>query len=51
MTPRRYAILGLYGGGDDPAQAMALRAQVAALRASKESWGLQPAVLQARRSP
>ena len=48
-----YAILGLYGGGDDPAQAMALRAQVAALRASKESWGMlqQPGIMQTSALP
>ena len=48
-----YAILGLYGGGDDPAQAMALRAQVAALRASKESWGMlqQPGMMQPAAPP
>ena len=48
-----YAILGLYGGGDDPAQAMALRAQVAALRASKESWGVlqQPGIMQTAAMP
>ena len=42
-----YAILGLYGGpSDDPAQAMALRAQVAALRASKESFLPHPSHMQ-----
>jgi len=46
-----YAILGLYGGGDDPAQAMALRAQVAALRASKEAWTPPPGLLHAAAPP